>query len=353
MGELHGIPLPPSYSTQGSKPDFETVDLSFVLQNSESPANTCDFLQTSKHLLSSPRIPHPSEQSQSPPPPPYTASSSSSSVPRDSKTRGSIAGSTSHRKTPSISVYPTPPASASPTRSSFHPSNPYSSAASSRRQSVLSDQSRGNLASSVRSPTEPVSRGHRRRGSSLGERFPGDMSHRPLDLIRKETKAAHRSPHLRKKAIPGVDVIDSLDSTLFGGAYHHEGPYDATLISRNLTFKNSPVAAVRDSNEEALRATPAANIRDALDKHVPLSGVAVIPPGMAGLDGKVMHYEEGADLMREPEAGGGAYKRWDHIVRFFYSTPPLTKLMNIEIPTRRSQRQGRAILFHRKEFEER
>ncbi|CAG8978154.1 hypothetical protein HYALB_00012016 [Hymenoscyphus albidus] len=232
--------------------------------------------QSSKRLLPSPKQQH------SPPPPPYTANSSSSS------TRSYPSG-----KTPSSSGYPTPPASASPTKGSFHPTNPYSSSASSQRQSLA---------------PQP----HRRRGSSLGERFPGDMSHRPLDQIRKETKAAHRSPHLRKKAIPGADVIDSLDQSIFG-AYHHEGPYDATLMSRNRTFKNSPVAAVRDSNNEALKATPAHHIRDALDKHVPLSGVATIPPGMAGFDGKVMDYEEGADLMRESDAGGGAYKRWDHI----------------------------------------
>jgi hypothetical protein len=27
-----------------------------------------------------------------------------------------------------------------------------------------------------------------------------------------------------------------------------------------------------------------------------------------------MRYEEGADLMREPDAPGGAYKRWEGIV---------------------------------------
>lgn len=140
------------------------------------------------------------------------------------------------------------------------------------------------------------------------------MSHRPLDQIRKETKAAHRSPHLRKKAVPGADSIDVLDASLFGGAYHHEGPYDATLLSRNLDPRYSPVEAVKHSNAEALRATPRENIRDALDKRVPLQGTAVIPPGMSGIDGRRMSYEEGADLMREPDAAGGAYKRWDHIV---------------------------------------
>jgi len=70
---------------------------------------------------------------------------------------------------------------------------------------------------------------------------------------------------------------------------------------------------VKESNEEALRATPREKIQDSLVKKVPLSGVAVIPPGIAGLDGKVMDYEEGADLMREPDAPGGAYKRWEHV----------------------------------------
>jgi len=136
------------------------------------------------------------------------------------------------------------------------------------------------------------------------------MSHRPLEQIRKETKKADRAPHLKKKHLPGADIIDTLDKSMLGGAYHHEGPYDATLISRNTNFKNSPVAATRETNEAAIRATPTEHIRDALEKHVPLQGTAVIPPGMIGPDGKRMQYEEGADLMREEDAAGGAYKRW-------------------------------------------
>jgi hypothetical protein len=108
-------------------------------------------------------------------------------------------------------------------------------------------------------------------------------------------------------------MIDSLDKSM-GPAYHHEGPYDATLISRNANLKNPPVEAVRESNIEALKATPRENIRDALDKHVPLQGTAIIPPGMTGYDGKPMEYQEGADLMRETDAPGGAYKRWPGMV---------------------------------------
>lgn len=139
------------------------------------------------------------------------------------------------------------------------------------------------------------------------------MSHRPLEQLRKENKAADRSLHLKKQHIPGADIIDSLDQSLFGGAYHHGGPYDATLLARNTNSKISPVYATRETNREALRATPKENIRDALDKHVPLQGTSTIPAGMRGYDGKVMNYKEGADLMREPDAPGGAYKRWDHV----------------------------------------
>lgn len=139
------------------------------------------------------------------------------------------------------------------------------------------------------------------------------MSHRPLDQLRKEAKAADRSPHLKKKHMPGADTIDVLDRTALGGAYHHEGPYDATLLARNTSYKTSPVEATRSTNEEAIKATPRENIQDSLVKHVPLQGTAVIPPGFAGLDSREMKYEEGADLMREEDAPGGPYKRWEGI----------------------------------------
>jgi len=70
---------------------------------------------------------------------------------------------------------------------------------------------------------------------------------------------------------------------------------------------HSPVAAVHDSNEEALRATPRENIIDAVTKHRPLDGVAAIPSGEEDRFGRVLEYEEGADLMREP---GADYRRW-------------------------------------------
>jgi len=192
--------------------------------------------------------------------------------------------------------YPSPPNSASPRRAHFN-DNYRADALGSLNESRPRRSS--NPAPSTLNKSRP-------RGNSLRERFPGDKSHRPLDIIRHDEKVAHRAPHLRKKNFQGADVIDRLDKASFG-RYHHEGPYDAASIARNRDTKYSPLAAVKDSNEEALRATPRENIIDSVHKHRPLEGVANIPPGMADRFGRVLDYEEGADLQREP---GGDYRRW-------------------------------------------
>jgi hypothetical protein len=99
-----------------------------------------------------------------------------------------------------------------------------------------------------------------------------------------------------------------------GVSYHHEGPYDATLLSRNRDARTSPIEAVRGTNAAALKATPREYLRDALDKHLPLQGTAVIPPGQRDMSGRIMEYDEGDDLMRDQDAPGGAYKRWEGVV---------------------------------------
>src|SRR5262249_30850974 len=68
--------------------------------------------------------------------------------------------------------------------------------------------------------------------------------------------------------------------------------------------------AVADSNEEALRATPRENIIDAVTRHRPLEGTAVVPPGVPDNFGRVYNYKEGTDLNRER---GADYKRWPGI----------------------------------------
>lgn len=154
----------------------------------------------------------------------------------------------------------------------------------------------------------------RRRGSSLRERFPGDESHKPLDMVRRESKKASRSPHLTKRHLPGADVIDRLDPALGGRAYHHEGPYDAASLARN-TGKHAPIAALETSNQEALKATPKENIKDAVERHQPLDGVAVVPPGQPDQFGRTYQYEEGTDMMREGTSSDAGYKRWPGKVR--------------------------------------
>ena len=152
--------------------------------------------------------------------------------------------------------------------------------------------------------------GHRRRTSSLSARYPGDKSHQPLEIIRKDSKKAHRSPHLKKKHLPGPDTIDQLDPAIGGRAYHHEGPYDAALLARNNSFGISPVAALETTNAEALKATAPENVRDAVERHKPLDGVAQVPSGLPDRFGRTLHYEEGADLMHEDGPDGPGYKRW-------------------------------------------
>lgn len=142
------------------------------------------------------------------------------------------------------------------------------------------------------------------------------MSHRPLAVLTREHRAADRGPHVRahRRQQPS-DPIDSLDSTgpVPGATYHHGGPFDATMKAYNANSRYAPVDAVRDTNMEALKATPAEFVQDSLVKRVPLQGTAVVPPGMRDWSGRRMEYEEGADLMREPDAEGGPYKRWEHV----------------------------------------
>jgi len=96
-----------------------------------------------------------------------------------------------------------------------------------------------------------------------------------------------------------------------GAKYHHEGPYDAALLSRNTDYKSSPVEAVRGTNEEAIKATPPEKIQDSLKRHIPLDGTAIVPPGERDQLGRGYDYEEGTDMMRE---NGGNYRRWPGMV---------------------------------------
>lgn len=142
-----------------------------------------------------------------------------------------------------------------------------------------------------------------------------------MDSVKEDGHGVARARTTRRRKVSPrqpSDAIDWLDlSSPVQAPYHHDGPYDATMASRNANALYSPLSAVKDSNMEALKATPQEYIKDSLEKHVPLQGTAGIPSGMKDMRGHTMAYKEGADIMREADAPGGAYKRYDFIVSFF------------------------------------
>lgn len=174
------------------------------------------------------------------------------------------------------------------------------------------------MATAIAESTRP------RRSSSLREKYPGDPSTHPLDTLKREEKSANRSAHLRKKHHHGSDSIDKLDDAALLGAYHHEGPYDAASLARNNSYTSAPVAALAQTNREALRATPRESVRDSLQRHRPLDNVAALAPGQTDAMGRTYHYKEGAeeDIMRDPHAPGGAYKRYDGVVSLPFTSYP-------------------------------
>ncbi|KAL9003929.1 MAG: hypothetical protein Q9188_003223 [Gyalolechia gomerana] len=228
--------------------------------------------------------------------------------------RQSTSTTTSQKKAPSVSVRetttngprngpPFPSSSTSPGTERF-PKYPASQTSSHNRRS--SDRASTQVPTSTGgtdSTGAPVNRV--RRTSSLSARYQGDRTHRPLEMIARDQKLAHRSPHLGKTQHIGSDSIDKLD--IVGGGYHHGGPYDAASLARNQQYKNSPIEAVAGTNAEALKATAEEKITDSIRKHRPLDGVAMVPPGHADRIGRVYNYQEGTDLMIED---GGNYKRW-------------------------------------------
>ncbi|KAG0137602.1 hypothetical protein HOY82DRAFT_377882 [Tuber indicum] len=118
--------------------------------------------------------------------------------------------------------------------------------------------------------------------------------------------SSHKSRR-RASSIPGPDTIDRLDNGVFGLYYHHEGPYDSTLLARQ-NGPRPPVEALRESNAAALAATPMANIIDSLEKHKPLQGTAMMAPGTELSNGEFIGDYEEYDMMRQGH--GGNYRRY-------------------------------------------
>lgn len=108
----------------------------------------------------------------------------------------------------------------------------------------------------------------------------------------------HHHHHRMSRVYP--DVIDQLDN-VGSVQYHHEGPYDAVYPERNRCSLGSPIEALKESNEETLRATPMYKIMDCIRHHRPLDGVAYYPPGTTDPQGHTYQYAEGDNMMAEIE----------------------------------------------------
>ncbi|KAL4977733.1 hypothetical protein BDW66DRAFT_131606 [Aspergillus desertorum] len=151
------------------------------------------------------------------------------------------------------------------------------------------------------SPSPSPTRSTRRRG-----RAPSVPSadYTYADLLFDATQHSRRrrsrrsGQNIRRFQLVNPDVIDRMD-TAVQCSYHHEGPYDVVYPERNRISINSPLDALRESNEEALKATPYHMIADAIDRHRPLDGVAFYPPGYTDREGQTYDYEEGPNMMAD------------------------------------------------------
>ncbi|KAH0492399.1 hypothetical protein TgHK011_007357 [Trichoderma gracile] len=116
-----------------------------------------------------------------------------------------------------------------------------------------------------------------------------------------------------------LDTIDRLDTSGPNGMpmFHHGGPFDAVLPSRNFDPRTSPMYALSGSLAEALRATPQEYIQDCLEQGIPLQGTATIPSGQLDYEGNRMEYEEGSNLVRDSDSIAVSYqhpqqyRQWD------------------------------------------
>ncbi|CAI7654751.1 unnamed protein product [Penicillium viridicatum] len=188
--------------------------------------------------------------------------------------------------------------------SAHHPHHPFNQLNQDRYQNVETSMGSNNPYARYISPAPSYSR--RSRSESLNSApsiwYSGAPEHHPVEPRRKRE---HSAPHYRRsnkysrhsqRVQP--DIIDRLDNvTSF--SYHHEGPYDAARPERNRFAQSSPLEAVKESNAEALRATPHHKIADALNSHRPLDGVAFYPPGTMDRDGQEYSYEEGSNMMND------------------------------------------------------
>ncbi|KAJ5591860.1 uncharacterized protein N7459_002229 [Penicillium hispanicum] len=192
-----------------------------------------------------------------------------------------------------------------PMASRHHPHHPYNQhSGRDRRPSVNTNIGSNNPYARYMSPSPSLySR------QSVSESVPsvwwsGEPEHHPAEPRRKcdtsvpqRRRSSHRT-YPQHSELVNPDIIDRLDDVT-AYSYHHEGPYDAVYPERNRVSHHSPLEAVRESNEEALRATPRDKIVDCLNSHRPLDGTAFFPPGTTDRNGQTYDYEEGFNMMSD------------------------------------------------------
>lgn len=146
---------------------------------------------------------------------------------------------------------------------------------------------------------------HQRSTSLPSAYFDGQLQYSMEPRRRRDPPSYYQQPSRRaprhsrhQRASTSIDIIDRLDDAgVF--QYHHEGPYDAACTDKNRHGRLSPVDALKESNAEALRATPHEKIRDCIDSHRPLDGVAFYPPGHTDDNGYSYDYEEGPNMVND------------------------------------------------------
>ncbi|KAJ5085344.1 hypothetical protein N7532_010115 [Penicillium argentinense] len=185
--------------------------------------------------------------------------------------------------------------------SRHHPHHPYNysrhSSFSSNNPYRFSSPAPSALSSSRRSIAESIPSLYIPRWTGSTEHYPPEPRRRDSTSSLPRRRSTHRT-YSRHSQLVNPDIIDELDDVM-AYSYHHEGPYDAVCPERNRISQHSPLEAVRESNEEALRATPRDKIIDSLHSHRPLDGTAFFPPGTTDINGQTYQYEEGSNMMND------------------------------------------------------
>lgn len=191
-------------------------------------------------------------------------------------------------------------------RTSWGSNNPYARYASSSGSAAPSRRSVSESAHSVPSTW-----------------WDGTAEHHPVEPKRRRASQSsvprrnksQRMIYSRNSMLVNPDVIDELDN-VNAYLYHHEGPYDAVYAERNHISSRSPLEALRESNEEALRATPKDKITDCINSHRPLDGTAFFPSGHTDINGETYDYQEGSNVVPSDYGLGGYIRQTGKVSSF-------------------------------------